>query len=372
LSSARESSCQGLTFPLNVYARVLELAEGRAENLHYGLFDQEHQSVPAAQARSTELVFEQLPPPPCRILEVGCGLGSTLRALAERGYLSAGITPDPEQIQIARERVGDKARLECVAFEDLDVKPASFEVILLQESAQYLDPLALFNKAYQLLAENGRLLVLDEVALRRTGPGRDNLHRLPYLLNQAARCGFVLEQQTDLSRQAAPTLDYLLAAIAQHRTALRADLALSEATLDELLASLARYRRQYADGNYGYVLLRWRRGPAPRWRVTAATAADEPAIRQLFEQVFGRPMSSALLQWKYGDGRGQAMLAGGEGRLAAHYGGVSRPIRYFGRSALACQITDVMVAPAERPYSALMLLVTTLNSATASGEGCIT
>jgi hypothetical protein len=32
----------------------------------------------------------------------------------------------------------------------------------------------------------------------------------------------------------------------------------------------------------------------------------------------------------------------------------------------------LMVAPAARPYSALMLLVTTLNSATASGDGCIT
>ena len=31
-----------------------------------------------------------------------------------------------------------------------------------------------------------------------------------------------------------------------------------------------------------------------------------------------------------------------------------------------------MTPPALRPYSALMLLVTTLNSATASGEGCIT
>ena len=30
------------------------------------------------------------------------------------------------------------------------------------------------------------------------------------------------------------------------------------------------------------------------------------------------------------------------------------------------------VAPAERPYSALMLLVTTLNSPTASGAGCMT
>ena len=32
----------------------------------------------------------------------------------------------------------------------------------------------------------------------------------------------------------------------------------------------------------------------------------------------------------------------------------------------------LIVAPAERPYSALMLLVTTLNSPTASGAGCIT
>ena len=32
----------------------------------------------------------------------------------------------------------------------------------------------------------------------------------------------------------------------------------------------------------------------------------------------------------------------------------------------------LIVAPADRPYSALMLLVTTLNSPTASGAGCIT
>ena len=31
-----------------------------------------------------------------------------------------------------------------------------------------------------------------------------------------------------------------------------------------------------------------------------------------------------------------------------------------------------MVAPPARPYSALILLVTTLNSATASGGGCMT
>jgi len=32
----------------------------------------------------------------------------------------------------------------------------------------------------------------------------------------------------------------------------------------------------------------------------------------------------------------------------------------------------LIVAPAARPYSALMLLVTTLNSPIASGVGCIT
>ena len=51
-------------------------------------------------------------------------------------------------------------------------------------------------------------------------------------------------------------------------------------------------------------------------------------------------------------------------RKNSHASPVSRfvPLRY----------ATLTVAPAARPYSALWLLVTTLNSATASGEGCIT
>lgn len=342
------SRYRDLTYPLNVYACVLAMEEGQVDNLHYGLFDETHPSLPAAQNRSTELILQHLPPPPCRLLEIGCGLGATLQELNKQGYQSLGITPDAAQIRIVHERLGDQAKVVCVAFEELAAAPGCFDVILLQESAQYLSPLMLFNKAYDLLADGGELLVLDEFALKRVEPGLEGLHQLRCFVAQAMRCGFLLEHQLDLSQQAAPTVEYLLRVIPKHRSALLSSLAIPERWLDELLASLTLYRRKYAEGRFGYALLRLRRGPTPRWRIAASAAEDEPAIRQLFEKVFAQPLSPALFQWKYGGGRGRAVVARREGQLAAHYGGVSRPISYRHSPAQAYQITDVMVAPAER------------------------
>ena len=47
----------------------------------------------------TEFVLSHLPPPPARVLEVGCGRGDLTRALAAAGYDALGIDPaaPPEQ-----------------------------------------------------------------------------------------------------------------------------------------------------------------------------------------------------------------------------------------------------------------------------------
>ncbi|HYV41690.1 MAG TPA: hypothetical protein VEO02_07875 [Thermoanaerobaculia bacterium] len=53
--------------------RVLTLEEGVAHSMHYGLFERGDESIATAQERSTALLLERLPPPPCRLLEVGVG-----------------------------------------------------------------------------------------------------------------------------------------------------------------------------------------------------------------------------------------------------------------------------------------------------------
>jgi hypothetical protein len=64
--------------------------------------------------------------------------------------------------------------------------------------------------------------------------------------------------------------------------------------------------------------------------------------------VFGQTMSPEFWRWKYGEGRGQAVIARRQGQVVAHYGGITRSILYFGQSRTALQICDVMVDPAER------------------------
>lgn len=86
-----------------------------------------------------------------------------------------------------------------------------------------------------------------------------------------------------------------------------------------------------------------------RWTTALAGEADRAEIRELFASVFGHAMPDAFWQWKYGDDRGHAVVArDAQGHMVAHYGGISRPIRYLGRDELAVQICDVMVEQRER------------------------
>ena len=89
---------KNFTFPLNVYSHILCKDYGDFEYLHYGLFEQDDQDIRRAQQRATDLLFSHLPPSPCRILEVGIGLGTTLSKLVKAGYDATGITPDENQI----------------------------------------------------------------------------------------------------------------------------------------------------------------------------------------------------------------------------------------------------------------------------------
>lgn len=86
----------------------------------------------------------------------------------------------------------------------------------------------------------------------------------------------------------------------------------------------------------------------PRWVLKLADETDTNAIRTLFLRVFQNEMPDALWQWKYGGGRGNAVLAYRDGELVAHYGGMFRSIRFAGKQTWALQAGDVMVHPSER------------------------
>lgn len=341
------------TFPFNVYAHSLYLQQGQVNYLHYGLVEENEDvwelGALAAQQRSTDLLLTRLLPPPCRILEVGIGLGTLAALLTEQGYQVTGICPDPYQIATARQRIKHGFRLQCLSFEEFNTLEQSYKIILLQESAQYLKPLTLFSKAHHLLSDQGQLLIIDEVGLQRyPQDGLESLPLLKYSLAQAERCGFKLLEQIDLSKKIVPTLDYFLSLIQIYQTQLLSDLNLSTQQLMNLIDSLRLYQDKYRDGRYGYVFLRFEKTKTPYWQVLEITPNDQEAVRALFERVFNNQMSQALWEWKYGQGRGMAVAAWKKGQIIAHYGGVIRELLYFGIPKTGVQIADVMVDKHER------------------------
>ncbi len=245
-------------FPLNVLLNVLTREEGRAENMHYGLFEAAGDSIGVAQERSTALLLARLPPAPGRLLEVGIGLGTTLARLTAQGYDAEGITPDSIQAAAARERFGDRILVHTTPLEGFEAR-RRFDIVIFQESSQYIECETLFRRVRSLSSPGATVVVLDEFALAEVDRPQ-SLPRLDRFLAAATSAGFVLEEELDLTGPAAPTVDYFLERIPRHRAALESELAVTAAELDGLLESGAAYRDLYRMGAYGYRLLRFR-GP---------------------------------------------------------------------------------------------------------------
>jgi len=348
MSSTSPSPFKDLSFPSNVYAQALLLQEGEAAYLHYGLFQDDETSLKAAQQSSTDLLLAKLPPPPCRILEVGVGLGTTFSLLRQRGYDVHGITPDSQQIAYIQKSLGAAATVSCGSLEAFTAEPGSFDVILFQESAQHIEPLVIFNQALDLLPPSGQLFIIDEFTLRHDATWPGGLHQIDNVITLAGRLGFELLERRDLSAMAAPTLDYLLQITRTHRQSLIRDLTLNDEQLDQLDTSNRIYREKYTSGHYGYALLHFRKKTPPQWRVRLLEKNQMWDMLDLFKNTFHHDMTPALWRWKYDSNASREIGVWRDNKLIAHYGGIGRRILFFGQPKTAVQIGDVMVDANER------------------------
>jgi len=238
-------------YPLNVFMHILTAEEGSVPYLHYGLFEHEDEPIGVAQERSTRMLLERLPPPPARLLEAGIGLATTLKRLTDLGYDAVGITPDDKQIAMVRARYGDTLRVHCAAFETF-ASDRPYDVIVFQESSQYIDSEALFARAKELAP---RVIVLDEFAMQPLDtPGA--LHSYAGFIDAASRHGFEIVEDLDLSAMTPPTVKYFIKRLPAWRERLVTDLGVTNEQVDELIANGDVYLKRYADGVYGYRLLR--------------------------------------------------------------------------------------------------------------------
>ncbi|MDX6466718.1 MAG: hypothetical protein QOI27_1758 [Gaiellaceae bacterium] len=98
-------------------------------------------------------VLDQLPPPPGRVLEVGCGReGGVVAALAAAGYDALGVDPDAPDAPDFR-----RARLE-------DLEDGDYDAVVAGRVLHHVNPL---DEGIAKLARLAPLLVVDEFAANR-------------------------------------------------------------------------------------------------------------------------------------------------------------------------------------------------------------
>jgi SAM-dependent methyltransferase len=107
-------------------------------------------AVPHTLANLTPL----LPPPPARILEVGCGRGALAAAVTELGYDLTGVDRNADAVAAARER--------GVRVIEGDVHDVSgqYDVVLFTRSLHHAEDLdGILNHCATLLAPGGQLVI---------------------------------------------------------------------------------------------------------------------------------------------------------------------------------------------------------------------
>ena len=343
-----------LPFPLNVYGLTLALEFGEVEHLHFGIYGEsatQRQPYFEAQTRAQESLRTLLPPTPARILEYGFGSGTLAIELGASGYEVTALSPVHEEYRALQENDAPGVRFLCgelAAFQAAE----DFDVLLLQQSAQYLDPLQLLASANACLKQGGQLLIAEEFLLDDSTRKPQPRPLLANFLRLAQRCGFSAERQRDMGRQVAPGLVEFARLLDKHATTLCERLHISAEQLAQLRAQLEQAASQYRDALLGYTLLDLRRGPrgAEQTEFGGIGSFSLHEVKPLFESSFETNFDASVWNWKYAAGRGRAVCARHSGELVAHYGGAPRDIVYFGEASKAIQICDVMVLPEYRSF----------------------
>ena len=161
--------------------------------------------------------------PPPHVLDLGCGVGSTLILLAERAPIrGTGVTISPVQAAFAAERIqraGLSGRLSCIEADYLQLPPSlapaqiAFSIEAFIHAA---DTAAYFASAARALAPGGLLVICDDFLTeqgagplpRRASRHLDRLRRgwlasslvtRAHADEHARRAGFVLMNDVDLT-----------------------------------------------------------------------------------------------------------------------------------------------------------------------------
>lgn len=166
---------------------------------HLATFEEDHFWFEGRE-RLLLACLDRLPRPPRRAIDLGCGNGRFLAALAERGAEVTGVDAYPDSLERALARA-PRATLLAADVTAVPLEAAGFDLVAALDVLEHLEPPRLLAEARRLLAPGGRLL-LSVPAFASLWSARDERaghlkrYRRRLLEAELAESGFRLEFAT--------------------------------------------------------------------------------------------------------------------------------------------------------------------------------
>ncbi len=152
-----------------------------SDALHFGLWEPDVRTTDQALERGNQRLCELAElRPGDRLLDAGCGVGSTALYAAERlGVEVLGINTSDVQLGVARRRAAASSAREQLRFERRDytqteLADGGFEAVVAYESANHApDKGVLLQELHRLLVPGGRLVLADLFLVREPSAPAD-------------------------------------------------------------------------------------------------------------------------------------------------------------------------------------------------------
>ncbi len=344
-----------LPVPFNFYRAVL-----KGDHLHFGLWPDGDASLTMEDAQQN--MFEQLlsffPPPPAKVLDVGCGLGYSAFLLSEKGYSVTAIAPSSELVAYAGKKYGDSLRFKSLGFFDEDkmvFESGYYDVIFFQESVQYLRPLdSVIKKARELLKDNGLIIIGDEVCNAAEVKSQTAVHPAGDFTIALFENGFRITENKKIGKNVMPTCEFIIREFTRNAETIISAFP-ADRTREELFFFIEGWKKQrewYASGKFGYEIYVAKKDS---FFIRPYSIGDEREILPMFNEVFNVSRTLDHWLWKFRDdpyGSYKISEAFTEnGNLVAHYAGY--PVPFYSavdgvKSFFSYQIGDTMTSPGVR------------------------
>jgi len=325
------------------------------DELHFGFWPRKQMnlSLLEAQKAHSQLVLARIPALPAHILDVGCGLGATSGLLAEAGHKVVAIAPSESFIDYARTHHPGPEYICCDFLDDHPkiIPPEQYDVILFQESLQYLPELhPVFAKSKALLRPHGgRLVMCDEVSYDLETRSHSPIHLAREIERSFNESGFFVRWHERIGPRVTPTCQAMIRLLHEKRAGLLDAFGQdSERLITHFTKEMERLSSLYSTGKVGYEV--WDIRPS-RFQIRSYKQGDETEILRAFQTVFGAHRSLEHWQWKFLNnpfGGPYVSSAWDKGRIVAHYTAYPVPVCMGDRNAIAYQVGDTLTLPSYR------------------------